>query len=586
MRLSNFNRKLKKEFNLNYKENKKPKKKSIWIKLIPVYIIATTVLVFGLILGIDGIVVHNNNAKYDNRVEPYEENSYQTLETITKEEYKEYSSYYKTQSMIEGIGEALKSLGPGFEKAEGAAAPDSIATDAGISPNTSEGLNTGDSHYDSNNQEEGINEADIAKFDGKYCYYITHRVFVIYSLEGNVLARTDLPSGGAPYSLQLYKNRIIIISRYFIKIYEFSGEELTLKLEFKPDVITYGVRCETRMLNNCLYAVIPQFEYEDETVYHDQLSDCSRVYLLYKIDLDTLEYKTVGLASSSSVTIYMSDTHFVISNAYFLTDRANNMTLNSVFDLDLNPVGAFACCGYVNDQYSIDVYDNTLRVVSTSRNSYVTKNILTIFDLKNHSILSILDDGIGLEREIVKSVSFTDTTCYVVTYVQTDPLYEIDIRDPKNPKIVDALKVPGYSSYLKTFEIDGVEYIFGAGKISGTYKYSIYKNDESNTQVGEDYLLGGFKEITINGRTVQTLDYPSFSAINPHAMFFYIKGDILYFGAPYSKSKYVLYKIDVKAENVIEKYQEFTTNTETRLFLYEGKYYLPQEDKLISLEAN
>ena len=49
--------------------------------------------------------------------------------------------------------------------------------------------------------------------------------------------------------------------------------------------------------------------------------------------------------------------------------------------------------------------------------------------------------------ETVKSVSFTDTTCYVVTYRQTDPLYEIDLTDPKNPIIKDALHVDGYSSY-------------------------------------------------------------------------------------------------------------------------------------------
>ena len=70
-------------------------------------------------------------------------------------------------------------------------------------------------------------------------------------------------------------------------------------------------------------------------------------------------------------------------------------------------------------------------------------------------------------------------------------------------------------------------------------------------------------------------------SINPHAMFFYQKGDIIYFGAPFSANYYILYKIDVKAEEPIVKHLTIETETETRVFLYEGKLYLPQEDKLI-----
>jgi hypothetical protein len=64
-------------------------------------------------------------------------------------------------------------------------------------------------------------------------------------------------------------------------------------------------------------------------------------------------------------------------------------------------------------------------------------------------------------------------------------------------------------------------------------------------------------------------------------MFFYVKDDILYFGAPVNDQLYTLYKIDVNAEEVISVYKSFDTTRETRLFLFEGNVYLPQADKLI-----
>ena len=39
-------------------------------------------------------------------------------------------------------------------------------------------------------------------------------------------------------------------------------------------------------------------------------------------------------------------------------------------------------------------------------------------------------------------------TGYVVTFRQTDPLYVLDLSDPRAPKAVGELKIPGFSRYL------------------------------------------------------------------------------------------------------------------------------------------
>lgn len=585
MRLGSFKRNLKKEFNQNYIDNKRTKKKSIWIKLIPVYCVAAVILIFGLVLGIDAIATSNHNNRFNDRALLYENASYHELETITNKEFEEYASYQKRESIIDQLQDI--NFG-GFAAKNGVAMEDANPTMNEDTYNPSNnGPKSTDTQYDTNNQEEGVIEADIAKFDGKYCYYVSSNYLYIYRLDGTkVIDKKVQFTSKFWYSrdnkLQIYKNRIVISTYSTIMVFTFENEELKEEMT----IVSNG-EIETRLVNNFLYVGgfrnYNSLEKDElpEKLYYDMLSSCSRIYSIYKINLDTLESKEVNLAAGYSVVVYMSDTHFVLSSYSFITNT-KNITLNSVFDLDLKPIGVFACDGEILDQYSIDVYDNTLRVVSTANKKGKICNMLTIFDINKHVLLSCLDEGIGLPQERVKSATFTNEKCYIVTFLQTDPLYEIDITDPKNPIIKNALKVEGYSSYLKTFLINGKEYVFGAGYINGSYKYSIYKNDENLTQIGEDYLL---TQITgpylINGKEYYDYSYASDCSIDPHAMFFYLKDDILYFGAPFNEGEYVLYKIDVTKDEPIVVQIEIETTTETRLFLYEGKIYLPQINKLI-----
>ena len=583
MKLKAFNKQLKKEFNENYNEKalveiKEKKKKSIWIRLIPAYVVLGILLIFGIVLGIDQLAVNDYNNRYYHLLDAYQNASYVELNKISEKEFKELKDFTPRQSIldkIKGINFNIFSAGASAPVTEEVSAPDKS-----IIPST-------DTSYDTNNQERNVIEADIAKFDGKYCYYVYDSSLVIYDLDGNMLVKEYLEFEIGTrrlvddVKLQIYKDLIIAYDSRVLYLLRFNEENHTLKEE----ACVNNTIVETRVLSNQLFVISnhPSNEEVDfNNLYYDGLSSSNYIYCLTKYDLDTLLKKEIEFIGSYGSICYMSEEYISISNYRFFNPTTRNMTLTSVFNLNLDPIGVFVAEGNVLNQYSVDIYKNELRIVSTStRNGSIT-NILTIFDLNELKILSVLDQGIGLYMESVKSVSFTDTTCYVVTYRQTDPLYEIDLTDPKNPIIKDAIHVDGFSSYLKTFSIAGVEYVFGAGVINAKYKYSIYKNDVENTQIGKDYYVTG-KDVVKN---IEGVDYvynspAEESCITPHAMFFYVKDDILYFGAPVNRQEYTLYKIDVNAEEVISVYKSFDTTRETRLFLFEGNVYLPQEDKLI-----
>ncbi len=56
--------------------------------------------------------------------------------------------------------------------------------------------------------------------------------------------------------------------------------------------------------------------------------------------------------------------------------------------------------------------------------------------------------------ENFQSARFISDRLYLVTFQQIDPLFVISLLDPKSPKILGELKIPGYSTYLHPYDKD------------------------------------------------------------------------------------------------------------------------------------
>ena len=57
-----------------------------------------------------------------------------------------------------------------------------------------------------------------------------------------------------------------------------------------------------------------------------------------------------------------------------------------------------------------------------------------------------------IEDEEIYAVRFIGDVGYVVTFEEIDPLWVIDLSDPKNPNVKGELEIPGYSSYLQPWD--------------------------------------------------------------------------------------------------------------------------------------
>ncbi len=78
------------------------------------------------------------------------------------------------------------------------------------------------------------------------------------------------------------------------------------------------------------------------------------------------------------------------------------------------------------------------------------------------SQLKIVGEIRGIARgEQLYSARFMGPRGYLVTFIRIDPLFSLDLSDPRNPRITGELKVPGYSDYLHPF---GESHLIGVGR--------------------------------------------------------------------------------------------------------------------------
>ncbi|WP_030164443.1 beta-propeller domain-containing protein [Spirillospora albida] len=104
--------------------------------------------------------------------------------------------------------------------------------------------------------------------------------------------------------------------------------------------------------------------------------------------------------------------------------------------------------GGVLNQYSMSEHDGNLRIATTTQNARSSESAVHVLARRGLRLTEIGRLG-GLGKgERIHSVRFLGATAYVVTFRQVDPLYVVDLKDPRRPRLTGELKIPGYSAYL------------------------------------------------------------------------------------------------------------------------------------------
>lgn len=126
---------------------------------------------------------------------------------------------------------------------------------------------------------------------------------------------------------------------------------------------------------------------------------------------------------------------------------STDLTKFSYRDGYMNAVAASSVRGTIQDPFAISEENGILRVLTTewSENS---RNQLFLLDENLKLLGSLRDIATGEE---IYAARYIGDIAYFITYHNTDPLFAVDISDPKNPKMLGQLKVTGYSDYLHPY---------------------------------------------------------------------------------------------------------------------------------------
>ena len=253
-----------------------------------------------------------------------------------------------------------------------------------------------------------------------------------------------------------------------------------------------GSYFNSRMIGNYLYAITSQsaMVYNDlvtvPAVYNGGVAYAASPTSIYYADMNQSNYYSftsfygIDIANDqqqpTNMTVLMSgaSTMYVSpSNIYVAYPNwANGTDLTSIYrikidGLQLSFEAQGNIPGYAMDQYSMDEYGSNLRVAThlyqytfdlfSSQQSTQTNNLYVLN--QNLTVVGKLE-GIG-QGENLHAVRFMGDRGYMVTFIKTDPLFVIDLSQPKNPRILGELTMPGYSDYLHPYDSN---HLIGVGK--------------------------------------------------------------------------------------------------------------------------
>lgn len=189
---------------------------------------------------------------------------------------------------------------------------------------------------------------------------------------------------------------------------------------------------------------------------------------IIRINMTDVSDRSASCISSVAESMYMS-----LDNLY-LTSSVDNSTVIHKVSLDANLT--YQATGKVDGiigwrsspNLRMSENNDMFRIVSSDYSAENVVHKLSVLE-QNGNQLSVIGsvpneanpEAIGKPGEDIYAVRFFQDKAYIVTFERIDPLYVLDLSIAAEPKILGALEIPGFSSYLHPLD-NG--YLLGIGQ--------------------------------------------------------------------------------------------------------------------------
>lgn len=134
--------------------------------------------------------------------------------------------------------------------------------------------------------------------------------------------------------------------------------------------------------------------------------------------------------------------------------------------------------GQIYDKFKVSLENNTLTVVSQRYDALLDRSrwwvepvtLVENFDSKGNAVSKPLE---VIRGENLYASRFVPGKLYLVTAVQSDPLWVVDLKDPALPAVLGHVEVPGFSTYIEPVGEDGTQ-LFTIGLEDGKVAASLF----------------------------------------------------------------------------------------------------------------
>ncbi len=382
------------------------------------------------------------------------------------------------------------------------------------------------------NQVQGIIEADRIKRTDTHIYYLDDevlRVFAIDKENTKEVGRYTLYDGSKNYFLDQWEfylsadgKTVTVITQYYgntntnadrhvglIALDVSDPTNITKKQEFS---IT-GEYMSSRLADGSILLLTgfvinrQELDFDDERTFLPQIDEgegpysipadsilspdqlnSSRYTVVLKLDESTLELRGTAAYLSYSEDVYVSENHVFLTHVFAesVQNADSTLTRNSMTRISclaygdgFEKKGDVTVRGYVKDQWSMDEYEGVLRVVTTTNATTVRKRS----DENGNVSADILQTATGMSNASLYCIDLA--TFKVIASV-------IDFAPPREE--VQSVRFDGKTAYVCTsIELSDPVFFFDLSDLDNiTYKDTgtIEGFSTSLINLGNGYLLG------------------------------------------------------------------------------------------------
>ena len=448
-----------------------------------------------------------------------------------------FSSYDELKQFVKANTKGGYAPRPGFFMARAEMAFDSAGSSA--------------PEYSATNiQVAGVDEADIVKTDGEYLYLVSgNRTIIVKAyppqearivseiqVEGMVLSifingdrliiftggmpnyswdmRLAVPEGGIGMPYAPYTPTTSVL------IYDISDRETpSLQREFSAE----GDYVSSRMIGEYVYLLtnkpvygndgepdLPRIhidgeeqEIPAEDIYYCDVYDHFYMYtsiiaINTQDDSEAPTVETILLGASSNLYVSRDNIYLTFPVWGWVMWESQKTAIHRI-EIDgsaINYVASGEVPGMILNQFSMDEHNGYFRAATTTHGERSLNHIF-VLDIEDLAIVGRLENLAPTER--IYSARFMGDRAYLVTFEIIDPLFVIDLKDPRNPEVLGELKITGYSGYLHPYDEN---HLIGIGKeaeesddgtfaLFGGVKISLFDvSDVNNPRLVDGYEIG------------------------------------------------------------------------------------------------